>query len=277
MLGFFFRHYDSWIDRYFIYDNGSTDGTLEMLQSHPKVELRKFEWTDPESFVSSHQKMQNNSWKESRKEAAWVVMASIDEHLHVPGVGMRDYLERCQKMGVTLLHSMGFQMVSEEFPQKDEMLCQTRTMGCPYGRMSKLCIFNPKAVRKSNFDGGGHEAHPIGELRLPPRDEMLLLHYKNIGFERLFQHHRKLKEGLGSKDRVQQWAKKYDWSQEKFRIDWDLFAQNAVDISGKGFSAVRCHRIRRWWRPSWRLLNRLGLVSKDVLFLPRLPGESWAG
>ena len=26
MLGFFFRHYDSWVDRYVIYDDGSTEG-----------------------------------------------------------------------------------------------------------------------------------------------------------------------------------------------------------------------------------------------------------
>ena len=29
MLAFFFRHYDPWVDRYVIYDDGSTDGSLE--------------------------------------------------------------------------------------------------------------------------------------------------------------------------------------------------------------------------------------------------------
>ncbi len=39
MLGFFFRHYDSWVDRYVVYDDGSIDGSLTILAGHPKVEL----------------------------------------------------------------------------------------------------------------------------------------------------------------------------------------------------------------------------------------------
>lgn len=276
MLGFFFRHFDPWIDRYVIYDDGSTDGTLEMLHAHPRVEVRKFARTDPDSFVASHQKLMNNTWKGSRKEADWVVLTAIDEHLHVAGIPMKAYLERCRSKGVTVLHCMGFQMVSEEFPQQDELLWQTRTVGCPYARLSRLSIFNPKAVRKTNFTGGQHGAHPEGNVRLPSRDELLNLHYKNIGFERLFRRHRQLKQGLGPKDKAQSWSKKYDWTPDKFRRDWDLFANNAVDLAASGFKPVRCHWNRRWWRPTWKLLNRLGLISSNVLFLPRSPNESWA-
>ena len=50
ILGFFFRHYDPWIDRYIVYDNGSEDETLALLRAHPRVEVRRFEWTAPGSF-----------------------------------------------------------------------------------------------------------------------------------------------------------------------------------------------------------------------------------
>ena len=85
MLGFFFRHYDPFVDRYVIYDDGSTDGSREILSAHPKVELRDFPRTDPDSFVLSHRAMQNEAWKESRHRADWIVITAIDEHLHVPG------------------------------------------------------------------------------------------------------------------------------------------------------------------------------------------------
>ena len=39
MLDFFFRHYDPIVDRCFIYDDGSTDGSVERLQQHPSVTL----------------------------------------------------------------------------------------------------------------------------------------------------------------------------------------------------------------------------------------------
>ena len=40
MLGFFFRHYDPLVQRYVVFDDGSTDGSLDFLRAHPKVEVR---------------------------------------------------------------------------------------------------------------------------------------------------------------------------------------------------------------------------------------------
>src|SRR4029079_18339767 len=53
MLPFFFRHYDSFVDKYIIFDDASEDGSLAMLLAHPNVEVRRFPWSDPESFVLS--------------------------------------------------------------------------------------------------------------------------------------------------------------------------------------------------------------------------------
>ncbi len=51
MLDFYFRHYDGLVDRFFIYDDGSEDGSVELLQQHPKVTLRQLERNVPESIV----------------------------------------------------------------------------------------------------------------------------------------------------------------------------------------------------------------------------------
>lgn len=92
MLGFFFRHYDAFVDRYVIYDDDSTDGALDILARHPRVELRRFARVHADSFVLSHKAMQDEAWKESRGAADWVVVTAIDEHLHVRGRPMAAYL-----------------------------------------------------------------------------------------------------------------------------------------------------------------------------------------
>src|SRR5215211_8196051 len=85
-LDFFFRHYDPIVERYVIFDDGSTDGSLERLRRHPKVDLRRLVRSHPASFVLSELELFNNCWKESRgtenrAPADWVIVCSLDEHL----------------------------------------------------------------------------------------------------------------------------------------------------------------------------------------------------
>lgn len=75
MLPFFFRHYDSLVDRYVIYDDGSTDRTLEMLGAHDRVEVRPFVRSDPDSYVLAARILHDNVWKESRGHADWVIIS----------------------------------------------------------------------------------------------------------------------------------------------------------------------------------------------------------
>ena len=66
MLPFFFRHYDRFVTRYFIFDEGSTDASLLILRSHPNVEIHRFVRVDPASFALSEQALSNECWKASR-------------------------------------------------------------------------------------------------------------------------------------------------------------------------------------------------------------------
>ena len=82
MLPFFFRHYDRFVTRYIIFDDGSTDESLAIMQSRQNVELRKFVREDADSFALSEQAVSNHCWKASRGVADWVIITDIDEHLH---------------------------------------------------------------------------------------------------------------------------------------------------------------------------------------------------
>jgi len=187
MLEFFFRNYDPWVDRYIVFDDGSTDGSIEILKSHPKVELRRHSRKYSDSHIMSQMELLNQAWKESRGRADWVVMVDMDEHLFVPQASIKDLLERYKSQGVTLAPALGFQVLSEKFPEADEHLVQSRTWGTPWHTMCKLSIFNPDAIEETNFPTGRHTAKPAGRLKLPKRDELLLFHYKYMGFERTFK------------------------------------------------------------------------------------------
>lgn len=187
MLPFFFRHYDGLVDRYFMYDDGSRDETLSLLESHPKVERRRFVRHVAASFVLSEQSFSDQCWKLSKGLADWVIVTDIDEHLCHSGE--RAYLSSCKAAGVTAIPALGFQMISDREPMSGQSLARDYRMGTAWEPMMKLSVFNPDAISEINFDPGRHRANPTGQVRFPDADELLLLHYKYMGFERTHRRH----------------------------------------------------------------------------------------
>lgn len=246
MLPFFFRHYDDLVDRYFIYDDGSTDDTWAMLHAHPRVEARRLVRSVPESFALSEQAFSNDCWKASRAVADWVIVTDLDEHLFHPA--WPTYLARCQHEGVTAIPALGFQMVSERAPTPGEHLSTAYPYGTPWAQMAKLSIFDPAAIADINFEPGRHTADPLGRVSVPGTDEMLLLHYKYMGFEATHRRHQQLRQGLGSLDVARGWGHKYSWSADELRDDWDRTASRAVDIRALGGHPATHYPITPWWQ-----------------------------
>ncbi len=261
MLGFFFRHYDPFVDRYVVYDDGSTDGSRAILRAHPKVELRDFPRTDPESFVLSHRAMQNEAWKESRHRADWIVVTAIDEHLHVPGRAMADYLADEADRGVTLIPALGFDLNHAEMPDDSGLLVERVTRGRPRLAFNKLSVFKPEALRETGFGPGRHAAAPVGDLVLPPRDTLQLWHYKHLGFERNATREAIQAERLGRTDREQGFGQHYLWGRERLRAFWDEMEHESLDLAGADAEALAIRPL--WWEEQ-------GLRRADPAPLPPL-------
>jgi glycosyltransferase involved in cell wall biosynthesis/predicted O-methyltransferase YrrM len=242
LLPFFFRHYDRFVQRYVIFDDGSDDGSLELLEAHPRVEVRRFERADSESFVRSELRFYDECWKESRGSADWVFVVDIDEHLHHPDLA--GYLARCQAEQVTAVPALGFEMVSNTFPEENEWLCETQSRGVPSLDMCKLAILAPDAIAELRHAPGGHSSRPIGAV-LPPRDEVLLLHYKALGADYLIARHSALGARLGPEDRAQGWAHQWSSSTAELREEFESWRAHSVDT----LAATTAARLpgSPWW------------------------------
>ncbi|GJD44205.1 hypothetical protein AFCDBAGC_2071 [Methylobacterium cerastii] len=261
MLGFFFRHYDPFVERYVIYDDGSTDGSREILHAHPKVELRDFPRTDPDSFVLSHRAMQNEAWKESRHRADWIVVTAIDEHLHVPGRAMADYLAEEADRGVTLIPALGFDLNHIEMPDDAGLLVERVTRGRPRLAFNKLSIFKPEALRETGFGPGRHAATPEGDLVLPPHDTLQLWHYKHLGFERNATREAIQAERLGQTDRAEGFGQHYLWGSDRLRIFWDEMERESIDLAAADAGSLAIRPL--WWEEQ-------GMRRANSAPLPRL-------
>src|SRR6516164_9051079 len=99
--------------------------------------------------------------------------------------------KQCRERGATIVPALGFQMLSEEFPGQKNLLCRSLTKGADLPLYSKLNIFSPNEIDAVNYSAGRHTAAPTGHVVLPARDEVVLLHYHYLGFERVCQRYAK--------------------------------------------------------------------------------------
>lgn len=250
MLKYFFKYYDALVDHYVIFDDGSTDKTISILEQHPRVEIRPLPRpVDSDSYVLAAQSVHNTCWKESRGRADWVIITAVDEILYTPN--LKTYLDSCAKQGVTAVPALGYQMISPSLPTAEGNLHEMVKRGCPWTVMNKLSIFNPNKIAETNQAVGRHDAGPTGKVKYPATDELLLLHYKYLSFEATFKRHAELQEKLGSVDKANRWARRYSWSREEFQNDWDYFEQNSVeDVFAASYNPHLQHSplSERWWR-----------------------------
>jgi len=247
MLPFFFRHYDQWVDRYVIYDDGSTDSTPEILRAHPRMEVRPFVRCVPDSFVLSAKAIHDSCWKESRGAADWVIIADIDEHLYHPDLA--GYLTTCRQSGVTAIPALGYQMISDSFPQGEGRLCELVREGGPLVAMSKLSLFDPNSIVKTNYAVGRHSAEPKGKVRYPKEDRLLNLHFKYLGLEYFTARNHLLDTRRGARDRANNWGYHYAWTVEKYAEAYAARRESSFDVIAAGDRAAVDHVEPRWWRP----------------------------
>ena len=180
MLPFWLRHYETFADRIFIWDGGSTNGTLDILKKHPKVTIlpREQRGHDDHYYVTE---LYPQYKEHSRGVADWVIVVDADEFIYHPN--LKETLFSLKENGVEIVQCQGYSMISNKFPETDGQIYNSLKHGIESQLDTKWTIHSPKVdVRyrkgrhgtpynfRGNYRDSRHRYHGIK-----------LLHYRYIG------------------------------------------------------------------------------------------------
>ncbi len=180
ILPYFLRHYGSFAQRIFVWEDESTDGTREILEAHPAVKLMSLEKhriDDPYWLTL---------WAQyktlSRGQADWAMVVDADEFIYyedLPG------LLECEKtLGAQVLGCTGYTMFSPTFPKTEGQIYEEVNRGLPDRLSYKDVVFDPEIDISWRLGRHGRSRARTQE-DMPARrcndSGVKLLHYRYLG------------------------------------------------------------------------------------------------
>lgn len=206
IIPYFMSHYVDFVDNFFIYDNESTDSSIELLQKYRNVEIITYK-SDNKIRDDIYLNIKNNEWKKSRGFADFVIVCDMDEFLYHENI--IEYLINMKNNNFSISNITGYDMISEKFDfNYNHKLTSLLKTGIPSIWFNKLCIFNPNKIDEINYLPGAHIASPTGNVIF--NDETLkLLHYKNLSLEYAKNKLNMYKNRLSDLNIKNQWGIQY--------------------------------------------------------------------
>lgn len=219
-----------------VYDNGSTDGSVEFLQHFDWIEVRSFQTDGMDTQKQTD--IKNQAWKESKGKADWVVVCDTDELLF--SNHLEEVLKEMQDGGYTALGCKWYQLLGDDKPQYEEgkllheliprvaeqqINNQDKTIG-------KILLFNPNAVESTNYGVGCHAISPNGNYRLYKTDKALIVHVeKGFGIDYKLQGFKERNERRSNKNKQRGFGTHYAKSEAVLSEEYKKLIDKSVDIN----------------------------------------------
>lgn len=185
IIPFVIQYWKRFARHVYVYDNGSDDGSLELLAQYPDwITVRHYE-TNGTINDLVYLQIKNNCWKGS--DADWVCVCDMDECLYAKDIFGE--IEKIEEKGVNIVAPQWTDVWSMEFPKYDENeLCHEVIGGVVpnyHGSLHKCILFKPLNVKEINYAPGCHNCQPVGvDLKVSIlKQDIWIVHLKNLGIE----------------------------------------------------------------------------------------------
>jgi len=214
ILPYFLRHYSTFADKIFIFDDHSTDDTREIASRTPNVECLPFEYNRGMNEEDFNDCFEKSYKKYSRGVADWVICVDSDELIYSPNI--KEALAGHRERGHQILKSTGYMMVSEKLPSCTGQIYEESNLGVKFPGYDKPVIFDPSLDIK--FGEGRHSVTPPKGVKIE-KAEILLLHYRYLSRDYFIKRSEVLYERIGMDDSMKKYrmTRGLDWYDRHLR------------------------------------------------------------
>lgn len=238
ILPFVAQYWERIADKVVVYDNGSTDGSIEFLQSLPYVELRHFDSEGQNDLIQKT--IKEDAYKEFKDEYDIIVICDMDECFY-----FKDFDVVCQRMideGYNVVVVPNYGLCEESKPQFNEKYLlheqchmfykQKLNHMNGYGELSKLSIFNTKVTDKVSMSVGQHFVYTLPNERVMFSKNGFCLHIdKGFGCSYKFKIRQKMNENLSNLNKQYRMCIEYGKSYEELEKEYVENQKNSFDIN----------------------------------------------
>lgn len=183
LLPFWLRHYATFADGIHIFDDGSDDGSVEIMQAHPACVHHPIKMGG--IMEDELLKLAYAQSAVARDYADLVIWADMDEFVYHPQI--RECLARHWARGRSAIQTVGFNMMGAPLPQDDgrSQLVDLYRTGVRAPIYSKTIIFDPKysivwSRGKHHLVSMRLKVSPIDDGYAANPDRIKLLHYRYL-------------------------------------------------------------------------------------------------
>jgi len=218
-------YWKRFVTKAIVYDNGSTDGSVEYLKQFDWIEVRHFDTEGMNDIVQMN--IKNDCWHESRGKADWVVVCDFDEMVF--SQDLEGELTKMRENGGTVLfnkwcafrgdHQPTYEpgkLLHEVLPTVYEQVINAQHKG-----FGKLVLFDPNKIDSMGYGIGAHVAFPKGEVKAYISDKIYTLHIdKGFGIEYSIMKKKIMKDRLSETNKKNGYCIHYSFSEERMREEY---------------------------------------------------------
>jgi hypothetical protein len=217
MLPYFLRHYSRFCEKITIFDNFSTDRSLEICRQNPLVEVHQYD-SGNQIRDDIYLQIKNNYWKGST--ADWVIVCDIDELLY--GNDAFD--------NFTVISPDWWEMVSDRLPAGPGQIYDEMNQGVCLGQATKCIMFRPESVKEINYIPGAHGVDAVGDIRILRSCQMKILHYKYFTLQHVIDKYALYSSRLSEINKKNSWGYHYNFDMEKIRAYYEWLQEKKVNL-----------------------------------------------